>query len=138
MAMAGYVLDMPTKMDHHLGLLAKAKGPTAFIEAVQRYLASWTKERIANVQRIDAGWAPFDVIQRPLQVNGVLDVRCIRDAIHAHCIALNEAGETLTPELVELDEFFFAAAEIAEQVGKSSLQARTPPTPLHGDVFSNW
>lgn len=138
MAMAGYVLDMPTKMDYYLGLMAKAKGTSAIIEAVQRYLASWSKERIANVQKVDAGWAPFDVNQRPLKVNGALDVRCIRDAIHCHCMALREAGVALTLELVELDEFFFVVSEMIENHSRIPLQERTPETPSHRDVFANW
>jgi len=138
MAMAGYVLDLPTKMDCYLGLMAKAKGPSEIIDVVQRYLASWTKERIASVQKIDAGWAPFDVSQRPLQINGALEVRCFRDAIHCHCMALREAGVALTLELVELDEFFFAASEAVENLGRVPLRAWTPATPSDRDVFANW
>ena len=138
MAMVGYVLDMPTKMDYYLGLMATAQGPSEIIEAVRRYLASWTQERIAKVQKIDAGWAPFDVSQRPMQIDGALDVRCFRDAIHCHCMALREARVALTPELVELDEFFFAASEIVEDLGRVPSQARTPATPSHRDVFANW
>jgi hypothetical protein len=138
MAMAGYVPDMPTKMDYYLGLMARAKETSAIIEAVQRYLASWSKERITNVQKIDAGWAPFDVSQRPLQINGALDVRCIRDAIHCHCMALRGSSVVLTLELLELDEFFFVACEMVESRGRVSLQTRTPETPSHRDVFVNW
>lgn len=138
MAMAGYVPDMPTKMDYYVGLIARAKGTSAIIEAVQRYLASWSKERIANVQKIDAGRSPFDVSQRPLLINGALDVRCIRDAIHCHCMALREASVVPTQELLELDEFFFVACEMIESRGQVSLQARTPETPSNRDVFANW
>ena len=138
MAMVGYVLDMPTKLDYYLGLMARAKGTSAIIEAVQWYLASWSKERIANVQKIDAGWAPFDVGQRPTQINGELDVRCIRDAIHCHCMALREAGLALTLELVELDEFFFVASERIDNLARIPFQVWTPATPSHLDVFANW
>lgn len=143
MAMAGYVLDMPTKLDYYLGLMAKAKGTSAIIEAVQGYLASWSKGRIASIQKIDAGWAPFDVSQQPLKVDDALAVRCNRDAIHCHCMALREAGVALTPELVELDEFFFIASEMVETVGPAALRARmpsirTPAIPSHRDVFVNW
>ena len=138
MAVAGYVLDVPTKMDYYLVLMARAQETRAAIEVLQQYLASWSKERIANVQKIDAGWAPFDMSQRPLQVNGALDVRCIRDAIHCHCMALREASLALTPELVELDEFFFMASEIIENDGRVLWPMRTPAAPSHGDVLANW
>ncbi len=138
MAMVGVVLDMPASLNYHLGLIANAKGTSAIIEAVQLYLASWSKERIANVQKIDAGWAPFDVNQRPLHVNGELDVRCIRDAIHCHCMALREAGVALTPELLQLDEYFFVASEMVENPGYVPLQERIPAARSHRDVFSIW
>jgi hypothetical protein len=135
-------------MASYLWSMAKADGPGAIVAAVQDYLASWPKERIRAIQKIDAGWAPFDVYQRALPVNGALDVRCIRDAIHAHCIALREAGLALTPELVELDEFFFTATDMIENFGRSAFRprvlvadaaaSRTPPLPTHGDVVANW
>jgi hypothetical protein len=138
MAMAGYVLDMPTQMDYFRGLMAKENGVSVILETVRQYLANWSKERIADIQKIDAGWAPFDVSQRPLQINGALDVRCIRDAIHCHCMALREARVALPPDMVELDEFFFVACEMLESHRHMSLQARTPESPSHRDVFANW
>ena len=138
MAMVGYALDMPAQLDYHLGRMAKAKETSAIVEAVQQYLAGWSNERIANVQKIDAGWAPFDMYQRPLRVDTELDLRCIRDAIHCHCMALREARMALTPELVELDEFFFIANEMVENQDQKPLRARTPATPSHRDVFENW
>mgnify|MGYP001591416054 FL=1 len=126
MAIAGYVLDAPTRMAYYLGLMAEANGISAIVDAVQEYLASWSNERVGRIQKVDAGWAPFDVSQRPLQVNGALDARCIRDAIHCQCMALREAGVALTPELVELDEFFFAASEMIESFGGAAMHARTP------------
>ncbi len=138
MATAGYVLDMPTKLDYHLGLMAKADGTSEIVEAVQRYLASWSMERIAKVQKIDAGWAPFDLSQRPLQVYGALDVRCIRDAVHCHCMALRESSVAPTSELVELEEFFFAANEMVENRERIASEKRMPRTPSHLDTFANW
>lgn len=135
MAMVGYVLDIPTQTEYFRGLMAKAKGITATLEIVQQYLASWSKERIANVQKIDAGWAPFDEEQRPLEINGAADVRCIRDAVHCHCMALGEAGLALSPELLELDQFFFAACEMVESHGPMTQRARLPATPSRSDVL---
>ena len=115
MATAEYIFDAPGKMRHYLRLMAEAQGTSAIVEAVQGYLADWPKESVASVQKIDAGWAPFDAHQRPLQVSGALDVRCIRDAVHCHCMALRESGMAQTPELLELDEFFFVASELVEK-----------------------
>ncbi len=142
MAIAGYVLDAPSGTDFYLGLMAEANGISAIVEAVQEYLASWSNERIGRIQKVDAGWAPFDVSQRPLRVNGALHARCIRDAIHSHCMALSEAGLALTPELVELDEFFFAASEMIESFGEAAMHVRTPaicPPPIdsHRGLFLN-
>ena len=138
MAMAAHVLDMPTQLDCHLGRIANASSTSAMIEAVQRYLASWSMERIAKVQKIDAGWAPFDLNQRPLQINGALDVRCIRDAIHCHCMALRESSVPPTPELVELEEFFFAANEMVESSKRIASAERTRETLSHRNVIANW
>jgi hypothetical protein len=147
MAVAGYVLDTPSRMAYYLWFIAKADGPGAIVAAVRDYLASWPRERIRAIQKIDAGWAPFDAYQSPLPVNGALDLRCIRDAIHAHCIALREAGLALTPELLELDEFFFTATEMIDNFGRPALkprapvadqEMRTPPLPSYGDVIANW
>lgn len=115
MAITQCALDAPTKMAHFLDLMAKANGLAGIVEEIQNYLAGWPKECVASVQKIDAGWAPFDMQQRPLPVTGPLDVRCIRDAVHCHCVALRETGLALTPELVELDEFFFVASQMVEK-----------------------
>jgi len=131
MAKAGFVLNMPTQMDYYLALMERSEETCEAILAVQHYLASWPEERIANVQKIDAGWAPFDACLRPLQINGALDVRCIRDAIHCQCMALREASVALMPELTELDEFFFIANEIIESKGRTQLQSHTSANPLH-------
>ena len=138
MAIAGNVLGLPTKFDSYLGLMTRAKGTSAIIEVVQRYLANWSKERVANVQKIDAGWGPFDDCQRPVQVDGALDVHSIRDAIHCHCMALREAKVALTLEFLELDEFFFVASEMIEKLEQVPLPVRTPATPSCRDVLANW
>lgn len=138
MAIAGYVPDAQTKMAHHIGIMARANGTSAIVEAIQGYLASWPQERISSLQRVDAGWAPFDVNQRPLPVNGALDVRCIRDAIHCHCLAFREAGMELTPELVELDEFFFIASELMENFGLAPSQTRAAAIAPRRETYASW
>ena len=125
MAMAAHVLEMPNHLEYHLRLIGGANSTSTMIEAVQLYLASWSMERIAKVQKIDAGWAPFDLNQRPLRVNGALDVRCIRDAINCHCMALRESTVRPTPELVELEEFFFASNEMFERSKRAVSAGRT-------------
>jgi len=137
MAKAGFVFEMPAKMDHYLAVMAGSDETCEAILAVQHYLASWPEERIANVQKIDAGWAPFDAGLRPLPINGALDVRCIRDAIHCQCMALREARLALMPELTELDEFFFTANEILESKGRAQLPSRAPAGPSHRAVLAN-
>jgi hypothetical protein len=137
MAKVGFVRGMSAQMDFYLALIVRSEETCEAILAVQHYLASWPEERIANVQKIDAGWAPFDASARPLQINGALDVRCIRDAIHCHCMALRDASVALMPELTELDEFFFIANEIIESKGRAQLQLRTSETPSQLAAFSS-
>ena len=136
MAKAGFAFEMTAQMDYYLALIERSEETCEAIMAVQRYLASWPEERIANVQKIDAGWAPFDTCLRPLQINDALDVRCIRDAIHCQCMALREARVALMPELAELDEFFFLATEIIESKGRAQAQSRTSATPSHRAAFA--
>lgn len=136
-------LRQTPKLLRYLGLVAAAETPAEVLRAVQSYLDAWPKERIASVQRVDGGWAPFDWNQRPLRVNGVRDLRRIHDVVHCHCIFLSEAGIALTPELEELNEFFVAATEKADKFGPAALQSRTPATrtptiPSHQYVLGNW
>ena len=114
MATTEYVLDSLTEMDRFVRLMAAASGAEGIVDAVSGYLAGWSKERILNLQKIDAGWAPFDDRQQPVPVYGAFDVLQICDAVHSQCIALKESGITLAPELLELDLFFFFARQIVE------------------------
>lgn len=141
MAIAERVAEVQNEAATYVSLMAQARGADAIVDVVRDYLASWSEERIARVQRIDAGWAPFDPNCRPLKIDGVLDVRCIRDAIHCHCMALVEAGVPLTPELAELDQFFLVARDMAERVGRSQAPTpvrRSPAAPSSNDRFANW
>ena len=123
---------------HYLVLIATAEAPAAVLQAIESYLNAWPKERIESVQRADGGWVPFDWNRRPLRVDGVRDLRRIRDVVHCHCIFLNEAGIAPTPELVELDEFFRVASEKTENLERAALQSRTPAIPSHQYVLGNW
>jgi len=114
MATTEYVLDSLMEMDRFVGLVASATGPAGIADAVNKYLASWSTERILSLQKIDAGWAPFDYRQHPVPVCGTVDVFQICETMRAHCTALKESGITLAPELLELDLFFFFARQIVE------------------------
>jgi hypothetical protein len=127
-------------MDFYSGIMPNAIGASAIVEAVQEYLAGWPQERIASLQQADAGWASFDVNRRPLRVFDAFDVRCIRDAIHSHRMALSGTGVAMTPEFVELEEFLFLAIGMIENLERAASQApamRTPAIPWHADTFGN-
>jgi hypothetical protein len=111
---------------HHLEQIAAAEVPAEVLRAVQVYLNAWPKERVKSLQRVDGGWAPFDEDQMPSQVNGVGDLRRIRDAVHFQCAALKQAHVQLTPELIELDEILFIAAQLTESMKAPEFKARSP------------
>ncbi|MGA8051640.1 MAG: hypothetical protein WCA09_15790, partial [Burkholderiales bacterium] len=92
----------PQELRHFLELIATAEVPAEVLSAVQDYLNAWPKERVANLQRVDGGWAPFDHDQTPSQVHSVRDLWRFRDAVHSQCIALKQARLQLTPEILEL------------------------------------
>jgi hypothetical protein len=85
------------------------------IGAVRDYLAAWPAEKVARVQKVDAGWAPFDEDQRPAPLYWPADLRQICDTVHGQCSALRSAGMSLAPELLELDLFLsLACTKLAE------------------------
>lgn len=110
----------------HLELIAAAEAPADVLSAVQGYLNAWPKERVERLQTIDGGWAPFDQNQMPSQVNGVRDLRRIRDAVYRQCAALRQARVELTPELMELDEILFIAVQLAESMKAPEFKTRSP------------
>jgi hypothetical protein len=137
------VRNEPIRTSPALELKAGPQGISGILESVQDYLDSWPKERVAQLQKMDGGWGPFDARQRPMKISGAGAVQRTRDAIHRHCIALLEVGMPLTRELVELDEFFCAAGKLIEGCGKAAPrqwrpESRTPPTPGRQDTFVNW
>jgi hypothetical protein len=113
-------------------LLAGARKALDVVAAVRDYLAAWVPERVARVQRVDAGWAPFDQDQKPSAVYRATDVHRICDAVHGQCVALRDAGIAPTPELLELDLFFFLATAKLAQLEPGPAPARAPqPSPRH-------
>lgn len=107
-------------------LLAGAREVVDVVAAVRDYLAVWPAERVARVQRVDAGWAPFDQDQKPTAVYRATDVHRICDAVHAQCAALRDSGMALTPELLELELFFLLATAKLAQFEPAPARAPQP------------
>jgi hypothetical protein len=115
MGTAGFALDSLAGFDRSLCKLSQARGGLEVLESVREYLATWPAERVARIQRLDAGWAPFDEFQRPAPLFRPVDVRKICDAVHEQCAALSGAGVAPVQELLELDQFLrFACAKLEE------------------------
>jgi len=123
MATTEYVLDSLTEMDRYVRQMAAATKPADLVDAVSGYLASWSKDRVLNIQKIDAGWAPFDDRQQAAPVCGVTDVLQICDSVRAQCIALKDSGIPPSAELLELDLFFFFARQVVEEHEPLSTRA---------------
>jgi len=103
MGQAAYVRGTQFAVDRHIGRISAARRTSAVLEAVRAYLSSWPAERVARLQCVDAGWAPFDEHQQPLRVNTVADIEDVFRDVHQHCMALRKSGLDLCPELLELD-----------------------------------
>jgi len=105
----------PARPDRFVCRVTAARDGLEVIDAVRAYLEAWPAEKVARVQAVDAGWAPFDERQRPTPLVRPADLRAICDMVHRQCSALRSAGMSLAPELLELDLFlFFASAKLDE------------------------
>lgn len=105
----------PIGTDQFVCLLAGAHGIPEVLALARDYLAGWPPELVAHVQKVDAGWAPFDEDQKPTPLHQSADLREICAAVHAQCSALRGAGLAVAPELLELDLFlYFAYARLTE------------------------
>lgn len=111
---------------HFLELIAAAEAPAAVLSAVQEYLNAWPMERIANLQRVDGGWAPFDHDQTPSQVENVADLKRFRYAVRSQRVALQQARLQLTPEIMELDAILFIALQLTESMKVPEFKTRAP------------
>jgi hypothetical protein len=118
-------------------LLAGAREALEVVAAVRDYLAVWPSERVARVQRVDAGWAPFDQNQQPTAVYRATDVHRVCDALHGQCAALRDAGMVLTPELLELELFFLLATAKLAQLEPEPAPARAPQPSSRRDVAAS-
>ncbi len=132
MATTEYVLSSLTDLDRHIGVMAAASGPEEVVEAVSAYLAAWSRDRIRNLQKVDGGWGPFDENQRLAPLQGIGDISRIADSMRRQCAGLRDMGIEPTPELLELDLFFFFAREVMEAHAPSGRSA--PAGPRHGYV----
>lgn len=123
MAIGEHVLESLTEMDRYMRDMGRSTEPSAILDIVRAYLFSWSAERILKLQRIDAGWAPFDEYQRPTGVCSAADLRGISSALHNQCKALKASPLELTHELLELDRFFFVANEMLSRLEQQSSTA---------------
>lgn len=114
----------PTKdTDRYVEMLAGARGTSDVVATVREYLAAWPQACVANVQRVDGGWAPFDADQKPMPIYRPGDVHKICDAVYGQRTSLLGAGVAPAPELVELDLFLrLACAKLAEFEPAPTLQ----------------
>ncbi len=115
MTTSEYVLQTLTDVECQLKQLTTATRADEIVGAARNYLASWPKNRIENVQKIDGGWGTFDQHQRPEPIHGVADIIQMSDALSRHCLALKDAGIDPTPDLLELDLYFALAKQVAER-----------------------
>lgn len=104
-------LDALSTMDRFVRLMAVASGTAAVVAAVEAYLESWSSERVRCLQEADDGWVPFDDHQRPFAVSSVSDVRKIAGALRIRCRERSASDARISPELLELDLFFFFVEE---------------------------
>jgi hypothetical protein len=120
------VLEALNAMDGFLVAMNDAGSAAEIVMLVERYLAGWPAERVRRLQRVDAGWAPFDERQRPAPVDCAADVRRIHANLHAHCRALKAGGIALSPEILELDLFFFFADLALGEIEASGFARGSP------------
>jgi len=122
--------DSPDGLQRFIRQLAQARMRSDVVEAVRQYLDAWPAERIARIQRIDAGWAPFDAQQHPSPPLGSADLCKIREAVHGQCAALTSARVAVDPELLELDLYLTLACRKLEDIPPEPVPAR----PAAGEV----
>jgi len=111
MATTDDALDALSEMERFVRLMAIASGTAGVVAMVRAYLGSWSKPRVLRLQATDAGWVPFDEYQQPFPVSSVGDVRQFGNSVRIRFRELSASGIRVTPELLELDLFFYFANE---------------------------
>lgn len=86
-------------------------------------LSGWPADRVTRLQCLDAGWAPFDSNQAPLPIDGAGDVRRMYGFVHDQCLALGDAGLSVTPELKELERVLGLASTRLTEIETLSADA---------------
>ena len=104
-----------TELTRFLRPLMGAREPEEIVDSVRRYLGGMSVERIARIQQVDAGWAPFDLQQSPSPLRHPADLKNSAEAVRRQCAALRSAGVPVAPELLELDLILYlACTKLAE------------------------
>lgn len=124
-------LDFLSEMDRFVRRMAVASGTAGVVDVVRDYLESWPKERVLRLQATDAGWAPFDEFQQPFPVFSANDVRQFGGSVRIRCRELRASDMRVSPELLELDLFFFFASESLLVHEPARAQAPVRVMPLH-------
>lgn len=110
---------------HFLERIAAAEEAFAVLKAIQDYIRAWPKERVADLQRMDGGWAPFDREQNPLPVDTLGHLALFQEEVHRQCLALSQENMQVTPELLELDEMLTIANQFAKAAGTPEFKELT-------------
>jgi hypothetical protein len=114
MVISEYGRDSISGFDRYVRLVNAASDAEELIHAVSEYLASWPEQRIEKLQTVDGGWGPFDKYGHLARLRTVADVTLIGENVCRQLVALKEVGVEPNPELVELDQFFSVAKQVAE------------------------
>lgn len=118
------VLESLGALHRYIRALATASAAYQVVDTVRSYLDAWPAERVAGVQTLDAGWAPFDDTQHPLPVADAGDVHRIHRALHNQCAGLRASGMEPTSELLELCLLFFFASHALEDLDTAAEPPR--------------
>jgi hypothetical protein len=132
MATAEYVLQTLSAVEHHLMVLTAASRPDEIVRAASDYLASWSRDRIENLQKVDGGWGTFDTQGRPDPICDLAHIARISNVLGNQCAALKDAGIQPTLELLELDLYFAVGKQMAEAFMASNARLRTGTSPKTG------
>jgi hypothetical protein len=136
MATAEYVLQTLSAVEHHLTVLTAASGADEIVCAASAYLASWSRDRIEDLQKVDGGWGTFDMQGRPEPLCDLGNISRISNALTTQCAALKDAGIQPTPELLELDLYFAVAKQMAEACTASNVLLKARSSPRTG--YRHW
>lgn len=124
---AEHAIDPSMDASRDASLLAGARSASDVVSAVRNYLAAWPKSRVADLQRSDGGWAPFDADLRPTPLYRPADLQGICDAVHGQCASLRGAGVAPAPELLQLDTFLSLACAKLAQIEPGLAPQRSGP-----------